>query len=64
MEVSTTPEASTANAAVASVLLGDIPGKIAAAAKAEYERRLRLGLPVIVNRGNGVEDLNANSQRP
>lgn len=59
MEAVTTP----ANPATESVLLGDIPSKIAAAAKAEYERRLRLGLPVIINLGNGAEDLNAHHKQ-
>ncbi len=47
-----------------SALLGDIPAKVAAATRAEYERRLRLGLPVIVDRGHGVEDLNAHIAHP
>jgi hypothetical protein len=45
--------------ALVSPVFGDIPAKIAAAAKHEVEHRLRLGLPVYVDRGNGVEDLNA-----
>jgi hypothetical protein len=49
------------NLALVSPVFGDIPAKVSAAARRERERRLRLGLAVIVNRGDGVEDLNARS---
>jgi hypothetical protein len=42
-----------------SPVFGDIAAKIKLAAKLEVERRLRLGLPVVVDRGNGIEDLTA-----
>ncbi len=52
-------ERGVAHLALVSPVFGDIPTKVAVAAKREVERRLRLGLPVFVDRGNGVEDLNA-----
>ena len=42
-----------------SPVFGDIAAKIKLAAKLEVERRLRLGLPVVVDRGNGIEELTA-----
>lgn len=42
-----------------SPVFGDIVAKIKFAADQEIERRLRLGLPVVVDRGNGVEELTA-----
>jgi hypothetical protein len=49
----------TLDPALVSPVFGDLAAKVAVAAKREVERRLRLGLPVIVDRGNGIEDLNA-----
>jgi hypothetical protein len=34
---------------------GDLDTKIVAALRAEVARRRRLGLPIVVDRGNGVE---------
>jgi hypothetical protein len=51
----------TLDPALVSPVFGDIPAKAATAARREVERRLRLGLPVIVDRGDGIEDLNARS---
>lgn len=51
----------TLDPALVSPVFGDIPAKVATAAQREVERRLRLGLPVIVDRGDGVEDLSARS---
>lgn len=47
--------------ALVSPVFGDIPAKVAVAARREVERRLRLGLQVIVDRGDGIEDLSARS---
>jgi hypothetical protein len=40
-----------------SPVFGDITAKVKLAAELEIERLLRLGLPVVVDRGNGIEDL-------
>lgn len=40
-----------------SPVFGDIVAKIKLAAELEVERLLRLGLPVVVDRGNGIEEL-------
>jgi hypothetical protein len=40
-----------------SPVFGDIVAKMTVGVKLEVERRLRLGLPVVVDRGNGIEDL-------
>lgn len=53
----------TLDPALVSPIFGDIPEKAATAARREIERRLRLALPVIVDRGNGIEDLNARNAR-
>jgi hypothetical protein len=42
-----------------SPVFGDIVAKMTVAVNLEVERRLRLGLPVVVDRGNGIEDLPA-----
>jgi hypothetical protein len=41
-----------------SPVFGDIAAKMALAAETEIERLLNLGAPVIVDRGNGIEELN------
>ncbi len=64
MSQATSADHTDTNPALVSALLGDIPAKVAAATRAEYERRLRRGLPVIVDRGHGVEDLNARIGQP
>jgi len=40
-----------------SPVFGDIAAKVKRAAKLEVERLLRLGLPVVVDWGNGIEEL-------
>ncbi|HVX19912.1 MAG TPA: hypothetical protein VHB02_01040 [Acidimicrobiales bacterium] len=40
-----------------SPVFGDIVAKMESAADQEIARRLALGLPVVVDRGHGVEDL-------
>jgi hypothetical protein len=42
-----------------SPVFGDIVEKMTAAVNLEVERRLRLGLPVVVDRGNGIEEFAA-----
>ena len=42
-----------------SPIFGDVVAKMTLAIDEEVARRYRLGLPVIVDRGNGIEDLNA-----
>jgi hypothetical protein len=42
-----------------SPVFGDIAAKIKLAANLEIKRRLELGLPVVVERGNGIEELTA-----
>jgi hypothetical protein len=56
-------EREVADLALFSPVFGDIPTKVTKALRREVERRRRLGLPVYVDRGNGVEDLNARSAR-
>lgn len=46
-----------------SPVFGDIVAKIKLAADHEIEHRLRLGLPVVVDRGNGIEELTARPTR-
>jgi len=41
-----------------SPVFGDLIAKATLAIDLEIERRLRLGLPVVVDRGSGVEQLN------
>jgi len=43
--------------ALVSPVFGDIAAKVTSAVRQEVERRLRLGLPVSVDRGRGVETL-------
>jgi hypothetical protein len=50
-------DAATVDAGWMSPIFGDIVGKIEAAADQEIARRLRLGQPVVVDRGHGVEEL-------
>ena len=45
-----------------SPVFGDVLAKFQAAARKEVERRLRLGLPVVVDRGHGVEELTADDE--
>lgn len=45
-----------------SPVFGDVLAKFQAAARREIERRLRLGLPVVVDRGHGVEELTADDE--
>lgn len=45
-----------------SPVFGDVVAKVEAAADQEIARRLALGLPVVVDRGHGVEDLAAVSR--
>ena len=45
-----------------SPVFGDVLAKFQAAARKEIERRLRLGLPVVVDRGHGVEELTADDE--
>ena len=52
-------EEAAAEADWVSPVFGDIAAKIKLAAKLEIERRLELGLPVVVERGNGIEELTA-----
>jgi hypothetical protein len=40
-----------------SPVFGDIAAKVKLAGKLEVERLMRLGLPVVVDRGNGIEEL-------
>jgi hypothetical protein len=40
-----------------SPVVRDIVGKVKLAGEQEIERLLRLGLPVVVDRGNGIEEL-------
>lgn len=40
-----------------SPVFGDIVAKVKLAGEQEIERLLRLGLPVVVDRGNGIEEL-------
>jgi hypothetical protein len=54
-------ERGAAHSALVSPVFGDIPAKVTKALRREVERRRLLGLPVYVDRGNGVEDLNARS---
>jgi hypothetical protein len=42
-----------------SPVFGDIVAKVNLAGEQEIERLLRLGLPVVVDRGNGIEELSA-----
>jgi len=42
-----------------SPVFGDIVAKMTVAVSLEVERRLGLGLPVVVDRGNGIEELAA-----
>lgn len=42
-----------------SPVFGDIVAKMTVAVSLEVERRLGLGLPVVVARGNGIEELAA-----
>jgi hypothetical protein len=42
-----------------SPVFGDILAKVKLAGEQEIERLLRLGLPVVVDRGNGIEELTA-----
>lgn len=46
------------HSAEVSPVFGDIAAKMALAAETEIERLLNLGAPVIVDRGNGIEELN------
>ena len=46
-----------------SPVFGDIIAKMTLAADLEVERLLGLGLPIIVDRGNGVEELSARPSR-
>jgi hypothetical protein len=48
-----------AEAVWVSPVFGDIAAKIKLAANLEIKRRLELGLPVVVERGNGIEELTA-----
>ncbi len=57
-EVSDVDE-SAADARWVSPVFGDIVAKVKLAGEQEVERRLRLGLPVVVDRGNGIEELTA-----
>lgn len=41
-----------------SPVFGDIVAKMILAVDLEVERRLRSGLPVVVERGNGIEQIN------
>ena len=45
-----------------SPVFGDVVAKFQAAARKEVERRLRLGLPVVEDRGHGVEELTADDE--
>ena len=45
-----------------SPVFGDVAAKFQAAVRKEIERRLRLGLPVVVDRGHGVEELTADDE--
>ncbi len=45
-----------------SPVFGDVVAKFQAAVKKEVERRLKLGLPVVVDRGHGVEELTADDE--
>ena len=46
-----------------SPVFADIIAKMTLAADLEVERLLGLGLPIIVDRGNGVEELSARPSR-
>ena len=46
-----------------SPVFGDIVAKIQLAGDLEIERLLRLGVPVVVDRGNGVERLTVRPNR-
>lgn len=45
-----------------SPVFGDVVAKFQAAVRTEVERRLQLGLPVVVDRGHGVEELTADAE--
>ena len=45
-----------------SPVFGDIVAKFQAVVRKEVERRLQLGLPVVVDRGHGVEELTADDE--
>lgn len=55
----------TANTDTLSVspVFGDITAKFQLAARREIARRLQLGLPVVVDRGNGIEHLTADDEQ-
>ena len=42
-----------------SPVFGDIVAKMTLAGDREVERLLRLGVPVVVDRGNGIEEITA-----
>jgi hypothetical protein len=46
-----------ARAAWVSPVFGDIVAKMTLAAELEVERLLGLGVPIVVDRGNGIEEL-------
>jgi hypothetical protein len=47
------------HSAEVSPVFGDIAAKMALAAEKEIERLLGLGAPIVVDRGNGIEELTA-----
>jgi hypothetical protein len=52
-----------AHSGVVSPVFGDIAAKMSLAVDEEVERLLRLGIPLVIDRGNGVEVLTARPSR-
>jgi hypothetical protein len=48
--------AATQHSSRISPVFGDIAAKMQLAAKREIERLLSIGAPIIINRGNGIEE--------
>ena len=46
-----------------SPVFGDIVTKMTRAVDQEVERLLRLGVPVVVDRGNGIEEITTQPRR-
>jgi hypothetical protein len=56
-------ERATAHSGVVSPVFGDIAAKMSLAVDQEVERLLGLGVPLVIDRGNGVEILTARPNR-
>jgi hypothetical protein len=56
-------ERAAAHSGVVSPVFGDIAAKMSLAVDQEVERLLGLGVPLVIDRGNGVEILTARPSR-